>query len=289
MAINLLNDELKSSIIKLIPPITKERIIREINGLIYHLKQYGICRISDVVKPSGSDFLASTDVDSIISSNFGSTTSASIQSLEYLYIPCEYKDIVNRINSIISIISTAGDLTSSYYYEYLKFLIYEGSPSLSGRNSLTRYNYDSAETALRAKISKLKSISLPIKSSDLINSINNIIDLYKGEARLVDANDFKLLIYSLKEETKIIDETVIDYGNILYAQLQDSNSKDDKILFYRYASEARLRIDYKNAKEINYEHQANDFASTAYLQDKNLYDLQDKDGKDLWCEIIAYK
>lgn len=233
MATNLLSDELKSGMTYIKPPITKEIIVKEVNALIYHFKEFGVCYESDIVYPSGSNYLASTTPQTIVIQNHGQAAEDFINKLNYLYIPVELNDITYQINLIIDILKS-GTITSSYYAEHLKNDIYIHSSDIAARNSFSNLNYGND---LGTKISALQKISLPVSYYDLINEINTIISLFKINSRIIDASDFRLMIYALKAEKASV-EGSRDFG---------------------HASSTGSTVNYGEARTTPEEFQSNDF------------------------------
>lgn len=242
MAVYLLSDELKSDLHYLIPPITKEEIIRCLNSLIYHLKFFGICYKSDIIHPSGSDYIKDTSISKICLVDHGLKVKELISNLKYLTLPLNMSDVVNQVNLIIEIFKTDANICSSYDFEQLRANIYKYSPSLDDKGAIF---YINTNNNLSQKINKLSYLKFPLKNQDIINILNDIINLYKGnnsdknikirDARIIDAQDYRALISALKEEAD--EEGLVDYGN---------------------ASTKNATIDnYGNSGESNYEDQAN--------------------------------
>lgn len=207
MAVNLLSDELKSDITYLVSPITKEQIVKVTNALIFHFKYFGVCFEGDIDYPSSSSYLANITPETVVSATHGNAARLYLNKLKYLNIPVELGEIVNQINLVINILKS-GTITSSYFFENMKNEIYTRTSSISIRNGYAELGYSND---LATKISIIQEISLPINYQDIIDTLNSIVALFKEDSRIIDANDFALLIYDLKIEAGFSGRR--DYGN----------------------------------------------------------------------------
>lgn len=232
MAVNLLSDELKSDMTYLIPPITKEQIVKETNALIYHFKKFGICYEGDVSYPSSSSYLANITPETVVSASHGSAAQSYINRLDFLYIPVEFGDIINQINLIINILKS-GIITSSYFFEQMRNAIYVNTSSISIRNGYAALDYSND---LNTRISSISNIFLPATYETVIDTLNSIIALFKINARIIDAHDFTLLIYDLQLEAEFS-------GRRNYGSASDTTFTDE--------------IDYGGANTVTEEFQSN--------------------------------
>lgn len=262
MATNLLSDELKSDMSYLVPPITQEQIAKEVNALIFHFKTFGICFESDINLPPlvpitetfylldiDSFYLldsennnlvvkgnSSTEYESVLDKvteenivkfNHGQIARDLIDNLRYIYLPVDLREIVTNLNIIIEILKSGDSpVVSSFYFENTLDYLYKYTPSIKNRNGYSNLGF---ENNLSTKILALNKILLPVKYSVLIETINYLIRLFKEDSRIIDANDFKLLIYALKKEERdnhLTDKGIRDYGN------SSKNGEDDTIFDY---------------------------------------------------------
>ena len=214
MAVNLLSDELKSGMTYIVPPVTKEKLVHQVNALVYHLKHYGICFYNTDVKAlSGSDYLANLTPQNVVNTKFGAFVQEHINRLEYLTIPVNLNDIVTNLNLMYNIFKQNMGYLNSDYVDWYRYQIYANTPGLSGHIATKQISVP--EYNLITKIQSLEKLQFPISYDSIITQINNYINLYKGEPRVIDANDLRLLIVALKEELSVDD---IDYGNASSSQ-----------------------------------------------------------------------
>lgn len=225
MATYLLSDEFKSDLLILIPPITNEQIIRDINALIYHFRFFGVFDREEVKVPLNYN-LNNITTESILDKEHGSYIAReTIKLLNYLYLPIEIDKVIFQLNLIVKIIKNT-KFYSKREFDSLRDNLYRNTPILRDREAIYNPSVGSSEESLSERINKINYLNYDdnLSYSSIISLINNIINLFRGKDYIIDSQDLRLLIRDLK--TELLNEQNLDYGNISVVQ----NTKDNYLL-----------------------------------------------------------
>ena len=117
MALSTVNDELKSNIVKINPAITKDGVLKAINGIIDYLKRYGLLYEGAILKPNeGTTYVDYyiQENNEIIDENYSmADIKEKIDNLNYLLPPLSVKDVREEVNKIIDIFKSDSRVVSA--------------------------------------------------------------------------------------------------------------------------------------------------------------------------------